>query len=78
MGTVTYSAMARTDMVDLWVWIASKSGADAADTITDRIERWLAMLADNPMMGQKELQTGLSARGDVTPFWPTRGRWVTA
>ena len=69
MGTVTYSAMARADMVDLWVWIAGKSGPDAADTITDRIERRIAMLADNPMLGPARPDIAEGARHLTCERW---------
>lgn len=69
MSTVTYSAMARTDMVELWVWIASQSGAEAADTITDRIERRIAMLGDNPMLGPARPDIGEGARHLTCERW---------
>lgn len=69
MPTVTYSAMARADMVDLWVWIASKSGPDTADTITDRIERRIAMLGDNPLLGPARPDIAEGARHLTCERW---------
>ncbi len=69
MATVTYSAMARADMVELWVWIASKSGEEVADTITDRIERRIAMLGDNPLMGPARSDIAEGARHLTCERW---------
>lgn len=61
--------MARDDMARIWLWIATATGVTMADTIADRLERRIAMLADNPHLGPARPEVGEGARHLVCERW---------
>ncbi|HWT60165.1 MAG TPA: type II toxin-antitoxin system RelE/ParE family toxin [Rhizobium sp.] len=69
MAAVVYSRRARADMLDLWLWIAEKSGQPIADTVIDRIERRIASLERHPQMGPKRPDIARGARILVVERW---------
>ncbi|ARM89481.1 toxin-antitoxin system toxin RelE/ParE family protein [Rhizobium sp. CIAT894] len=69
MATVLYSSRARADMLDLWLWIAEKSGPPIADTMIDRIERRISSLERHPQMGPKRPAIARDARALVVERW---------
>jgi toxin ParE1/3/4 len=68
MPRVTYSRQAKEDLINLWLWIA-RDRQNTADTIIDRIERRVAMLADFPEMGPARPEIGEGARSLVIERW---------
>jgi len=48
MADIFYSSRARSDMLDIWLWIAGNSGPTMADTIIDRIEQRISSLGQHP------------------------------
>lgn len=60
VAKLTRGPRARQDLIDIWTYIADDNEA-AADGVLARIERALAMLADNPAAGRvrPELAEGL-------------------
>lgn len=69
MTKLTYSAMARDDMARIWLWVATSAGVTTADTIADRLERRIATLADNPLMGPARPDIAEGARHLVCERW---------
>lgn len=69
MAAVVYSRRARADMLDLWLWIAEKSGPPIADTVIDRIERRISSLERHPQMGPKRPDIARGARILVVERW---------
>ena len=69
MAAVVYSRRARADMLDLWLWIAEKSGQPIADTVIDRIERRIASLERHPQMGPKRPDIARGARILMVERW---------
>lgn len=61
--------MARDDMARIWLWIATATGVTMADTISDRLERRIATLADNPHLGPVRPEIGEGARHLVCERW---------
>ena len=56
-------------MLDLWLWIAEKSGPPIADTVIDRIERRISSLERHPQMGPKRPDIARGARILVVERW---------
>ncbi|MGR9247393.1 type II toxin-antitoxin system RelE/ParE family toxin [Rhizobium leguminosarum] len=69
MADVFYSSRARSDMLDLWLWIAGNSGSAMADTIIDRIEQRISSLGQHPQMGPKRSEIAADARVLVIERW---------
>ena len=65
MSSVFLAVSARTDLLELWSFIAEES-FDAADHVMDLIEKEYQTLALQPLMGRKrpELSAGIRC-------WPT-------
>lgn len=61
--------MARDDMANIWLWVATSAGVTTADTIADRLERRIATLADNPLMGPARSDIAEGARHLVCERW---------
>ncbi|MCQ1765856.1 type II toxin-antitoxin system RelE/ParE family toxin [Neorhizobium galegae] len=66
---VLYSSRARDDMLDIWSWIADKSGLAMADAVAERIEARISRLADHPEMGPARSDIAQSARMLVIERW---------
>lgn len=60
MGEITRRPRARTDLIEIWTYIAD-SNPQSADRMFERFAHALAMLADNPYAGRErpELARGL-------------------
>lgn len=69
MPAVVWSAKARNDIAEIWLWIAEHSGAATADTIGARIERRAAALASHPHMGRLRPEIAEGARSLVCERW---------
>ncbi|ARQ59425.1 MULTISPECIES: type II toxin-antitoxin system RelE/ParE family toxin [Rhizobium] len=69
MAAVFYSSRARSDMLDIWLWIASSSGQTMADTIIDRIEQRVSSLGRHPQIGPKRPEIARDARVLVVERW---------
>lgn len=66
---VVYSSRARDDMLNIWTWIADKSGVAMADAVAGRIEARISRLADHPEMGPARSDIAQSARMLVIERW---------
>jgi len=69
MADIFYSGRARSDMLDIWLWIAGNSGPAMADTIIDRIEQRISSLSEHPQMGPKRPEIAADARVLVVERW---------
>lgn len=75
-GCVDRRRIAEHDLIDIWRYIA-QDNPPAADTMLDRIETKLAMLADHPLLGtpRHKLEPGMRSApvGNYTCFYlPTK------
>ncbi|WP_280951775.1 type II toxin-antitoxin system RelE/ParE family toxin [Rhizobium chutanense] len=68
-GRSFYSSRARSDMLDIWLWIAGSSGQTMADTIIARIEKRISSLSRHPQMGPKRPEIAEDARVLVVERW---------
>ncbi|MCJ9753588.1 type II toxin-antitoxin system RelE/ParE family toxin [Neorhizobium sp. BETTINA12A] len=66
---VVYSSRARDDMLDIWSWIADKSGVAMADAVAERLEARISRLSDHPEMGPGRPDIAQSARMLVVERW---------
>jgi toxin ParE1/3/4 len=69
MTKVRYSAKARADMLDIWLWIAERGGERLADDILDRMELRVARLSLYPRLGRKRPDIAEGARVLVVERW---------
>jgi len=53
MARIIRSKPARSDLRDIWLYIAEDS-VEAADRFLDRIDRIIRMLAENPAIGERQ------------------------
>jgi toxin ParE1/3/4 len=66
---VVYSSRARDDMLDIWSWIADKSGVAMADAVAERLEARISRLSDHPEMGPGRPDITQSARMLLVERW---------
>lgn len=69
MPVVVYSAEARRDLQDIWLWLRDAAGEATADIIHDRIVDRIGQLADQPMMGPRRQDIDADARHLICDSW---------
>jgi toxin ParE1/3/4 len=68
VGHVRYSRKAKTDLLDIWLWVAKDSVA-LADRIIDDIEAKASLLHEHPESGVARLDIAPQARSLVVKRW---------
>ena len=66
---VLYSARARNDILEIWIWLAEKRGTGLGDQILDRIEKRVSALSSFPEMGPRRTDIDAAARMLVVERW---------
>jgi toxin ParE1/3/4 len=66
---VVYSARARTDILEIWTWLAENSGVPVGDLVLDRIEKRISELSFFPEMGPRRPDIDEAARMLVVQRW---------
>ena len=69
MATISYSAKARKDLLELWHWYATKGGLTLADAIVDRLQQRIIPLDKFPEMGAPRPDIAANARVLVVHRW---------
>jgi len=70
MGQVSFAQSARTDLLEIWVFIAEEN-LDAADRLLDTLEHEAKTLATQPLMGRARADLGSDIRS-----WPTSTPYI--
>jgi len=66
---VRFTARAREDLLDIWVYIATRSSEAAADRAYDGIEQTCGLLRDHPHLGRARPEIHGDARSLVIDRW---------
>lgn len=66
---VVYSAAARADLVEIWVYVLDNADVVRADAVIDRILARIAGLGEQPMMGPSRDDIASGARCLVVERW---------
>ena len=69
MTQVRFTARAREDLLDIWVYIATRSSEAAADRAYDGIEQTCGLLRDHPHLGRARPEIHGDARSLVIDRW---------
>lgn len=69
MAELHYTRRAREDLIDIWLYIASRNSDASADAIYDRIEESCARLAQHPQLGRARPEIAPDARALVVERW---------
>jgi toxin ParE1/3/4 len=79
MAKVQLSRAARTDLIEIWTYLAAESER-AADRVLDRIGAKLELLAQSPRLGRRRIELHPSLRsssaGDYVVFYEVIGNSV--
>ena len=67
--SVVYTARAREDLLDIWLYVAAHNSEAVADRIYDRIEKSCRLLADHPQLGRARPEIQPEARSLVIERW---------
>jgi toxin ParE1/3/4 len=62
------SPRARSDLLDIWLYIAERDAA-AADRVIDEIERVCGLLIEHPKMGRERPEVAPGIRSFVAVSW---------
>jgi toxin ParE1/3/4 len=68
LGFLRFSREAKTDLLDIWLWIARDS-IETADRILAELEQRAAQLRDNPQLGPARPDIHPEARSLVFERW---------
>jgi toxin ParE1/3/4 len=66
---IRYTRRAREDLLDIWLYIASRGSEVAADRILDRIEQACERLRHHPKRAQERPEIAEGARALVIARW---------
>jgi toxin ParE1/3/4 len=69
VSRVVYTARAREDLLDIWLYVAAHNSEAVADRIYDRIEKLCRLLADHPQLGRARPEIQPEARSLVIERW---------
>ena len=67
--SVVYTARAREDLLDIWLYVAAHNSEAVADRSYDRIEKSCRLLADHPQLGRARPEIQPEARSLVIERW---------
>jgi len=62
VNTIRFTRRAREDLLDLWLYIASKASEAVADQVYDRMEQACQVLKDHPQIGAARPEIAEAAR----------------
>jgi toxin ParE1/3/4 len=69
VSRVVYTARAREDLLDIWLYVAAHNSEAVADRIYDRIAESCRLLADHPQLGRARPEIQPEARSLVIERW---------
>jgi toxin ParE1/3/4 len=71
VSRVRFTARAREDLLDIWIYVAKSSSEAAADRVYDNIEQICLLLEDHPRLGRARPEINPEARSLVIERWLT-------
>ncbi len=69
MTRVRFTARAREDLLDIWLYVAARSSETVADRVYDGIEQTCGLLKDHPHLGRARPEIHEDARSLVIDRW---------
>ena len=69
MGKVLFTRRAREDLLDIWLYIASRNSEAIADRVYDRVEDACRLLRDHPLIGPARPEIAPAARTLAIERW---------
>ena len=69
MSRVVYTARAREDLLDIWLYVAAHNSEAVADRIYDSIEQLCRLLSDRPQLRRARPEIQPEARSPVIERW---------
>lgn len=69
MTPVRFSARAREDLLDIWLYVAARNSETVADRLYERIEEACGLLRDHPLLGRARPEISEDARSLVIDRW---------
>ena len=68
-ANVTFTRLAREDLLDIWAHIAPRNSQAVADGVFDRVEEACRLLAQHPQLGRARPEIAADARSLVIDRW---------
>jgi len=69
VSRVRFTAQAREDLLDIWLYIATHSSQSIADRVYDRISHACGLLKEQPRLGRGRPEIHAEARSLVIERW---------
>jgi toxin ParE1/3/4 len=69
VSRVVFTARAREDLLDIWLYVAAHNSEAVADRIYDSIEQSCRLLSDHPQLGRARPEIQPEARSLVIERW---------
>lgn len=69
MSRILFTARAREDLLDIWLYVAKHNSEAVADRIYDSIEQSCRLLKDHPQLGRARPEIQPEARPIVVERW---------
>jgi toxin ParE1/3/4 len=69
VSRIVFTARAREDLLDVWLYVAKRNSETVADRIYDSIERSCRPLEDHPQLGRARPEIHPEARSIVIERW---------
>lgn len=69
MNRVRFTARARQDLLDIWLYVATHNSEAVADRVYDSIEQVCGLLREHPRLGRVRLEIHPAARSIAIERW---------
>jgi toxin ParE1/3/4 len=69
LSRVRFTARAREDLLDIWLYVATRNSEAVADRVLDSIEESCCLLKDHPRLGRARPEIQPEARSIVIERW---------
>ena len=69
MTRVRFTARAREDLLDIWLYVAARNSETVADRVYDGIEQTCELLREHPQIGRARPEIHRDARSLVIDRW---------
>jgi toxin ParE1/3/4 len=69
VSRVTFTARAREDLIEIWLYVATRHSEAVADRVHDSIQQSCRLLEDHPRLGRARPEIHPEARSLVIERW---------